>query len=242
MIRLLIGILLLGIGQVASAELQFPKLTGRVVDDAGMISSDSERQLNDLLKAHETATTNQVAVVTLNDLQGYTIEEFGYQLGRHWGIGQKDKNNGVLFIIAKAERKIRIEVGYGLEGGLTDAVASNIIASVVSPRFKRGQIDDGVLEGTNAILLAIAGEYESKKHEQRAGGVPLPWPILLLVLIFFVLPAVFGLSRRGLWTGIALGSLAGRGGRGGGHGFGGGGGGFGGGGGSFGGGGASGGW
>jgi len=113
----------------------FPELTGRVVDNASMLSPQAEQHLNKLLAAHENASTNQLVVVTLPDLQGYTIEQYGYQLGRHWGIGQGGENNGVLLIVAKAERKVRIEVGYGLEGELTDAISSNIIHTVITREF-----------------------------------------------------------------------------------------------------------
>ena len=112
--------------QAAQAAPQFPVLTGRVVDQANMLTSAAEAQIAELSQAHEAATSNQVVVAVLPDLQGYSIEQFGYQLGRHWGIGQQDKNNGVLLLVAKAERKVRIEVGYGLEGVLTDAIAANI--------------------------------------------------------------------------------------------------------------------
>ena len=110
---------------LCAAAIKFPELTGRVVDNAGLLSPAVEQALTEQLAAHEQATTNQVVVVTLPNLQGYTIEEFGYQLGRYWGIGQKGKDNGVVFLVAKAERKVRLEVGYGLEGVLTDALSAN---------------------------------------------------------------------------------------------------------------------
>jgi len=224
----------------ASATPQFPQLTGRVVDHANMLSPQTETQLVGLSAAHEQATSNQVVVATLADLQGYTIEDFGYQLGRAWGIGQQGENNGVLLLIAKAERKVRIEVGYGLEGTLTDATSSNIIFSVITPRFKLGQFDAGVLEGTTAIIAALGGEYRMREAAapQRQQTSPL-WKTLAFIIFFFILPALMGRGRflGGMLLGGALGHS--RGGRSSG-GFGGGG--FSGGGGGFGGGGASGGW
>ena len=118
------------------AELKFPSLTGRVVDNAQMIEPSVREQLTQQLKAHESATGEQLVVVTLPDLQGTDIADFGYQLGRAWGIGQKDKNNGALLIVARDERKLRIEVGYGLEDRLTDAQSSVIINQVITPRSR----------------------------------------------------------------------------------------------------------
>ncbi len=207
-----------------------------------MLSSDTERQITELSAAHEKAGSNQVVVATFADLQGYTIEEFGYQLGRHWGIGQKGKDNGVVLLIAKADRKVRIEVGYGLEGELTDAISSNIINTVITPAFKRAQFDRGTLDGTMAIIQALGGEYDMNKVSgaQREQTSPL-WKLILFIVFFFIFPSLFG-GRRFLGAALLGGALGhSRGGRGGG-GFGGGGGGFGGGGGGFGGGGASGGW
>ncbi len=166
----------------------FPELTGRVVDNAGMLDSAREREISQLLEAHETATTNQVAVVTLPDLGGYSIETYGYQLGREWGIGQEGKDNGVLLIVAKSERKVRIEVGYGLEGTLTDAISSNIVYTVILPLFKQGDFDAGIERGARAIIQALEGQYTVKPD--RDGGATsdgdpfqLPFMIIFLVLV-----------------------------------------------------------
>ena len=123
----LLLLLLILASPALAAEPKFPPLTGRVVDDAGMLSASTQSELTDMLAAHERATGEQVVVVTLASLQGYTIEDFGYQLGRYWGIGQKGKNTGAILIVAPKEHKVRIEVGYGLEGQLTDAVSATII-------------------------------------------------------------------------------------------------------------------
>ena len=126
----------------ASAQAQstpdFPELTGRVVDRADMLPAKVERRLSQMLEAHEQSTTEQVVVVTLPNLQGYAIEDFGYQLGRHWGIGQEGEDNGALLLVAKDERRIRIEVGYGLEGRLTDATSATIINQIITPAFRQG--------------------------------------------------------------------------------------------------------
>ncbi len=141
----------------ARAELNFPALTGRVVDNAQMIEPSVRQQLTQQLQAHEQATGEQLVVVTLPDLQGTDIADFGYQLGRHWGIGQKDKNNGALLIIARDERRLRIEVGYGLEDRLTDAQSSVIINQVITPSFKTGNFSKGISDGVAAMLVVLGG-------------------------------------------------------------------------------------
>jgi uncharacterized protein len=144
-------------GAAFADEPRFPPLTGRVVDDAGILAESTRAALIGMLAQHERETGNQVVVVTLKDLQGYTIEDFGYQLGRKWGIGQKEKNNGVLLIVAPQEHKVRIEVGYGLEGTLTDAISRTIIEQEILPAFRRGDFNGGVLAGTGSILTRLSG-------------------------------------------------------------------------------------
>ena len=228
--------------QWAQAELKFPALSGQVVDTAGMIDNASKERLSQMLRAHEELTTEQVVVVTLPDLQGSTIEDFGYQLGRFWGIGQKGKDNGALLIVAKDERKVRIEVGYGLEDRLTDAQSSVIINQIITPAFKQGDFVGGISKGTEAIVQVLGGDPLAEPVVGASGGDDVTdWKMSLLFLILFV--AFIYINMR--W-GRALGGLGGGyigSGGGGGFGSGGsGGGGMRGGGGSFGGGGASGGW
>lgn len=233
------GILLLVlVSSFAFAQsIEFPKLTGRVVDNANLLEGSTEQALTTRLAAHEKASGNQVVVVTLDNLQGHVIEDFGYQLGRAWGIGQKDINNGVILLVAKEERKVRIEVGYGLEGVLTDAIAANIIHSIILPAFKQAQFNDGIQAGALAIIDALGNQYEMREPQQN--DEISPWLIFLVLGIFVVFPLLGALNGGGRHRGYGVGSgvLGGLGGLGGG-----GGGGFGGGGGSFGGGGASGGW
>ncbi|KTC41110.1 MAG: TPM domain-containing protein [Pseudomonas sp.] len=234
----------------AQAELKFPALSGRVVDDAQLIEPTVRAQLTQQLAAHEKATGEQLVVVTLTDLQGTSIEDFGYQLGRHWGIGQKDKNNGALLIIARDERKLRIEVGYGLEDRLTDAQASVIINQVIAPAFKNGQFSKGIGDGVAAMLLVLGGTpldepataYDTGQGSDRDDFVQRH-PLLFIFLVLLFILGVMVAQALGFIT-----TTSGRGGGGGGFGGGGfgggsgGGGGFSGGGGSFGGGGSSGGW
>lgn len=244
---LLLFFLLLPALTSAQSTPDFPELTGRVVDRAEMLSAEAEARLSQMLQAHEQASTEQVVVVTLADLQGYPIEEYGYQLGRHWGIGQEGEDNGALLIVAKDERKVRIEVGYGLEGRLTDAQSSVIINSVITPAFRQGEFEAGILNGAAAMIQVLGGEplaapqgqpVQAGQEKPNAGLVGLLFIIMMAVVFFMGSRGGRGGRGGAALLGAALlgGAMGGRGG----GGFGGGG--FSGGGGGFGGGGASGGW
>ena len=243
----------------AHAAPTFPKLTGRVVDDAHVLSAAAQQQLTQQLADLEAKTGRQVVVVTLPSLQGDAIEDYGYQLGRAWGIGQKGQNNGALFIVAPSEHKVRVEVGYGLEPVLTDALSSVILQEKVLPKFRSGDVQGGVLDGTAALVQQLAlPDDQAKQNVAQAASKPArrshetPFSLIFTAFILFWVLSAFigalgGRGRRGgggAWWLLPL-ILSGRGGGGGfgGGGFGGGGGGgFSGGGGSFGGGGASGSW
>jgi uncharacterized protein len=173
----LAGVLLLVVG--AAAEPTLPSLSGRVVDGARVLSSATAAQLTEILAAHERETSNQVVVATLPSLQGYEIEDFSVRLFRAWRLGAQDRNNGVLLLVAPNERRVRIEVGYGLEGALPDATAHAIITTEILPRFRAGDIEDGVVRGTRAILGAIVGTYKP-----RSGQAFDPQYDKLLVLLF----------------------------------------------------------
>ena len=228
---------------LAQAAPTFPALTGRVVDNAQLIDPASARQLEQMLAAHEQATGEQVVVVTLPGLQGLPIEDYGYQLGRHWGIGQKGKDNGALLIVVPSERRLRIEVGYGLEDRLTDAQASVIINSVITPSFRREAYSDGIVAGVSAMLHVLGGEPLQENPEPEGSRSPAMFALLVMLVFVVLIMSGGGRGRggRGGGLGAALGGALG-GGFGGFGGGGSGGGGFGGGGGSFGGGGSSGGW
>jgi uncharacterized protein len=141
--------------QASAGQADLPALTGRVVDDANLVSSPAEAQLTRRLAALEARTTDQLVVVTVPSLRGEAIEQFGVRLSRGWGIGQKDKNNGVLLVVAPDERKVRIEVGYGLETVLTDPEAARIIRTQILPHFREGKMELGIVEGVHAILAVL---------------------------------------------------------------------------------------
>ena len=256
---LMIALLLALTGQAAVAQ-DFPKLTGRVVDQANLLDPEQEAALTAKLAGLETRTKRQLVVTTLNSLEGYEISDYGYRLGRAWALGQDgkgetEKDNGAILIIAPNERKMRIEVGYGLEPVLTDGLSSSIIRNDITPRFKDSDFVGGINAGVDRIVTQLelpadeAAKIANAAQESRGRdeGVPFGAIIFVLFLIFFVFLPMFrsmnggGRKHRrgGMGPVIIWGGGGGFGG-GGGGGFGGGG--FGGGGGSFGGGGASGGW
>lgn len=235
------------VAAAAFATLTFPTLTGRVVDEARILSPAQKGEIEAKLSALETKTTDQFVVVTLNSLQGTDIADYGYQLGRAWGIGQKGKNNGVLLIIAPNERAVRIEVGYGLEGDLTDAVTHLIIQNAILPRFRESDFAGGISRGVDDVIQVLSGDAESFKARAAQRPADTDWisiihTIIIIFIAFMILSSFF---RRpgwwfGPWGGWGGGSGSGSGGSWGSGGSSGGG--FSGGGGSFGGGGSSGRW
>lgn len=243
----------------AFAAPKFPALSGRVVDEANILSPQVEQDLTAKLKTLEDSTGHQLVVATVPTLQGYEIEDYGYQLGRTWALGSKDKDDGAILLVAPNDRKVRIEVGYGLEPVLTDALSSVIIQSAIIPKFKAGDMEGGVVAGADEILAQLSLPDDQAKAnvaqaakpaaERSGGGFPFPAIIVLIVIGVVVMGLFSRPARRSGLTGAlpwlilnALLSGGGRGGGGGGGFSGGGGGGFSGGGGSFGGGGSSGSW
>ncbi|NNU17227.1 methanol dehydrogenase [Parvularcula sp. ZS-1/3] len=194
---------------LASAQ-DFPELTGRVVDAAGILSPQAEASLTQKLAAWEEQSSDQIVVVTVADLQGLPIERYGVELGRAWGIGVADGedgrslDNGALLIVAPNDRALRIEVGYGLEGTLTDALSDVIIRERIVPSFRSGDFNTGVIQGVDGMLTVLKGEEaEWLDRRRRAGERPVaesegqfPWPLVIFIVIF-VLPSIFR-SRRGI--------------------------------------------
>ena len=244
-----------------AADLKFPALSGRVVDGAHVLSPAATQKLDGELADLEAKTGHQLVVATVPDLQGHEIEEYGYQLGRSWALGRKGVNDGAILLIAPNERKVRIEVGYGLEPVLTDALTRVILQRKVLPQFKAGRMEQGVVDGAEAIITQIslpddqaranvaqatseAAQTRSSDHGRSGGHIPI---IGILLVVFWVLSILLR-GRRGLgglwWLPFMFlgGGRGGGWGDGGGFGGGGGGGFSGGGGGSFGGGGSSGSW
>jgi len=187
-------------GQPAiAAEPKFPRLTGRVVDEAALLSTPARERITGWLAEFERASKRQLVVVTVKDLQGYPIEDFGYRLGRTWGIGEKDRNTGAILLVAPQERTVRIEVGYGLEGELTDAISRAIIEQNILPAFRDGNYEQGIVNGTAAILKVLGWEDDTPGvivvQESQEDLSPLS------LLIFIILFVIFRFGRHGIFTG-----------------------------------------
>jgi uncharacterized protein len=236
----------------AAAALPIPPPPDhRVNDYAGALSQAERERLEDKLHQRERASSNQVVVAIFRSLQGENLEDYSIRLAQRWRVGQKGLDNGVVFLVFLDDRKMRIEVGYGLEANLTDAVSSSILRDVVAPRFREGRLADGIAAGLDAIDQAIAGAYRAAApagRQEPAMDAVMVFLFLLIVaaMAWVIVPTMLfsRATRRRGWSGGSRGwggPYYGGGGLGGGGG-GGGGGDFSGGGGGFGGGGSSGGW
>jgi len=228
-----------------AAALEVPdRPLGRVDDRTGTLTPDQIATLERKMAAFEQETTNQIAVLLIPSLEGDSLEDYSIRLAEKWKIGQKGRNNGAILLVVKNDRKLRIEVGYGLEGALPDALSGTILRDEIAPRLRNGQFFEGIEAGIEAIMAATRGEYKAAaKKKGNALNSWLPLLIMGAFLVFFIIAA--SQARRGHYhSGGSRGWTSGGGffGGGGGGGFSGGGGGFSGGGGDFGGGGSSGSW
>jgi uncharacterized protein len=153
-----------------AAALEVPPLTGRIVDHAHLLPADRAAALSDELAAHEARTGNQVALLTLPSLEGEPLEEFTHRVASTWKLGRKGTDNGVLILVVPGDRKIRIEVGYGLEGTLTDVKSSRIIREEMAPRFRTGDFAGGITAGVRAVLGTIEGTYQPPVRKTTSAG------------------------------------------------------------------------
>ncbi|KUG29046.1 beta-propeller domains of methanol dehydrogenase type [hydrocarbon metagenome] len=202
--------MMLAIG--SACALDVPPLRGRVNDLAGILSPDAVKRLESALAAFEASDSTQVVVLTVPSLEGDTIEGFSIKTAQKWGIGQKGKDNGALVVVSKGDREVRIEVGRGLEGSLTDAVSGRIIDHVIVPEFKKGDFNAGVEQGVEKIMAAVRGEYTGDGGSGGSSDMDDETSFLLfgsmiclvLMSILRFLPAVV---RAGL-GGVGMGVLA----------------------------------
>ncbi len=194
----------------AAAAITFPPLSGRVVDEAGILPQAVKERISKKLENLEKESTDQFVVVTLKSLDGYDIADYGYRLGRHWGIGRKEKNNGVLLIVAPNDRKVRIEVGYGLEGVLTDFQSDRIIRDVIIPRFKDGDYAGGIEAGTDAVISllqnpGVPAEKSSSSSKKSFDPFDIAFVILFLISSFIPnLPTQGSLLKSGAASGVVF--------------------------------------
>lgn len=180
--------------------LDVPSLSGRVNDTARMLSPQTLAELEAALKAHEDSTSNQVVVLTVPSLEGDPIEDYSMKVAETWKVGQRGKDNGVILVVARDDRKVRIEVGGGLEGALPDITCGRIIRREIVPHFREGDYDAGVRDGTLAILGAIQGTYRPSEGTARRPGLKswtLFFGIFLVVVGVFTFAAIFTPGRAG---------------------------------------------
>jgi uncharacterized protein len=204
-ILLLLPIVLFVSSLLFGAEV--PYLTGRVTDNAQLLSPEVKQSLSESLKAHEQRTGNQIAVLTIPTLDGESIEDFAVRVFESWKLGQKEKDNGVLIVVVPNDRRMRIEVGYGLEGTLTDATAGRIIQNVMTPKFKNGDFNGGITDGAKAVMKVLEGEAlpetsvnaDSKK---KSGFFQMEGPELSITERILLGAFIFGII--GLFTAIGI--------------------------------------
>lgn len=187
--------------------LDVPPLKGRVNDMANLIQPSTRQQLDAALAQLEQTDSTQVVVLTIPSLEGDSLEDFSMRVVETWKIGQKDVDNGVLVLISKNDRKIRIEVGYGLEGKLTDLTAGRIIRNVMVPEFKMGRFDQGIINGVSAIVGVVRGEYTAPTSQQRGKGRKGSSPNFMGLIALFFLLNTLGRIKRSV-AAIAGGVLA----------------------------------
>lgn len=201
---------------------EIPKLTGPVNDTANVLSEKAKKELTEFLLKQEKDTSNQIVILTVKSLDGDTIEDFAVRVFEKWKLGQKGKDNGVLIVLATVERKIRIEVGHGLEGALPDVIASRIIRDEMAPRFKEEvkDFDGGFMAAVVAIDKAIKGEYTV---EETGKGFPLWLTIVIVIAVILIVIDVAANKGDALTLFLLYAVLSTRSGGGGGYGGGGGG-------------------
>ncbi len=188
--RLALWCLLLALvvgGDAIAAEPNFPALTGRIVDNANLLTPEDRAAIEAELAALEQKSSDQIAVVTVPSLEGFAIEDYGVRLGRYWGIGQKGKDNGVILIVAPNERKVRIEVGRGLEPQLTDLMSNLIIQNAMLPAFRRGDFSGGIRAGVRDIKDVVLGDTEAVRQRAKGMGEGQgPDAMALLILAIWI--------------------------------------------------------
>jgi uncharacterized protein len=182
-----------------AATPNFPALTGRIVDQAGILSSSDRAEIEATLKALDAKSSDQVVVVTLRSLEGVPIEDYGYQLGRFWKIGQAGTNNGILLIVAPSDRKVRIEVGRGLEPQMTDTMSKIIIDNAILPAFRRGDFPGGIKAGTRDIAAVLLGDAEAVKKRAKSirkpPNIEIDW-VQLLTILFWVSVVAYSIWQQ----------------------------------------------
>ena len=172
---------------VALAAPNYPELTGQIVDNANLLKPEDRAAIEADLKSLEATSTDQIAVVTVPSLDGYTIEDYGIGLARKWAIGQKGKDNGIVLIVAPTERKVRIEVGRRLEPMMTDTMSKLIVENAILSKFRRGDFSGGIRDGVRDIKAVLLGDAEEVKQRAKGGRSPEDDPTVIIHLLVFAL-------------------------------------------------------
>ena len=193
--------LLLGVGLRSAAGLEVPRLTGHVNDQAGILSPATVQQLEASLAAFASQDSTQIVVLTIPSLAGEALEDYSLRVAEQWQIGQKGLDNGALLLIAKNDRKIRIEVGYGLEGKLTDLIAGRIIRDVIGPQFRNGNFDQGIIDGVSAIMATTKGEFTAPVDQTVSSSGDPEGMLVFLVFGLLIIGRIFS-RRKGLAAGV----------------------------------------
>ena len=193
------GSLVIFLCAVLAHGLEVPELKQRVNDYADMLSPSTENQLETVLSDLERTDSTQIVVLTLPSLEGENIEEYAIRVAESWKIGQKGLDNGAMLIISKNDRKLRIEVGYGLEGSLTDLMAGRIIRNIIAPQFKAGNFDQGVTDGIQGMIQVVRGEFKAAEKTRRLAPRASRWHSnLFSIIVFLSLVNMIGRIRRPL--------------------------------------------
>jgi uncharacterized protein len=179
------------------AQLRFPELTGPVVDAAQILSSDARGLLDRKLRDYQASSGHQVVVATVPSLDGYDIRDYGNRLFRHWALGDKQRNDGVLLLVAPQERKVSIEVGYGIEPELTDAISRIIIENAIVPRFKAGDYSAGILAGVDDIARVLGGQGQLVAERARNQSAPTFEDLIPFIILFVIVLIIIGNVSRG---------------------------------------------
>ena len=191
--------LLVFLGSSVCHGLEVPALKSRVNDYAGLLSPTTKRQLETILRDLDQTDSTQIVVLTIRSLEGDSIEDFSMRVVESWQVGQKGLDNGALLIISIKDRRIRIEVGYGLEGTLTDLIAGRIIRNVIAPQFKAGNFDQGVIDGVQGMIQVVRGEFKATKGVRSPTSRPAPWHgNIYSIIVFLFLVNMMGRIRRPL--------------------------------------------
>ena len=183
-------VMAIGFAALVGAAPVYPELTGRIVDNANLLNAADKAAIEAELKSLEGTSTDQVAVVTVNSLDGYAIEDYGIGLARKWAIGQKDKDNGIVLIVAPNERKVRIEVGRRLEPMMTDTMSKLIIENAILSKFRRGDFSGGIRDGVRDIKAVLLGDAEEVKQRAKVGRTPNDGTALIHLLVFAAIIAL----------------------------------------------------